>query len=230
MKGIKLVAAVLLSSTVLFAQSHNWAGDFLVGKYFSAGSVNLNLKSLNEYIESQGLPALKTRPLSVELGNHLVIQQLVLESSIGGIFWKPVSLGNKQVSLISGYGMATMGVNFALPGSNWQVYPYFNVGCAVLRLASHDQNLTFGGDNSSAKSSSYLLPTFFTGTGAAILHVFYDDQNKEVFTFGVKAGVMIDPTKQSTWYSGGARYAGGPSPLFSGPYVQVVLGKGAFRK
>lgn len=229
MKGVKLVAAVLLSGTCLFAQSHNWAGDFLTGKYLSAGSMNLNLKSLNDYIKAQGLKPLGTRPLSVELGNHVVIQQLVLESAIGGIFWKPVSLGNRQVSLISGYGMATMGVNFALPGSSWEVYPYFNVGCAVFRLASHDQNLKFG-DNNTASSSSYLLPTFFTGTGAAILHVFYDDQNHEVFTFGVKAGVMIDPTKQSVWYSNGARFAGGPSPLFSGPYVQVVLGKGAFRK
>ena len=229
MKGVKLVAAVLLSGTCLFAQNHNWAGDFLVGKYLSVGSVNLNLKSLNEYITSQGYKPLGNRPLSVELGNHIVIQQLVLESSIGGIFWKPTSLGNKQVSLLSGYAMATMGVNFALPGSNWQVYPYFNIGGGVFRLASHDQNLQFNGSTSS-KSSSYLLATFFTGTGAAILHVFYDDQNHEVFTFGVKAGVMIDPTKQSVWYSNGARYSGGPSPLFSGPYVQVVLGKGAFRK
>lgn len=232
MKGIKTITTLLFAGSVLFAQeSQQWAGDIQSSGYFAVGTANLNVKSVNAYLKANNLPELNSRPISFEIGKHLLIQQLVLEASLGGIFWIPKSIDNMEVSLMSGYGMATMGVNFTLPGSSWQVYPFFNIGGGIFRFSSHVKTDDFNSTQTSTPvNGTRILPSFFTGTGAGIIKVFYDDQKKELLTFGIKAGIMLDPTKQTTWYGNGTEYAGGPSPLFSGPYVQVILGKGEIRK
>ena len=45
---------------------------------------------------------------------------------------------------------------------------------------------------------------------------------------GLKGGIQVDPSQQSTWFGKGVRFRNGPSPLLSGPFLQLIIGKGNY--
>ena len=60
------------------------------------------------------------------------------------------------------------------------------------------------------------------------MHSFRIENNKKLLTIGIKGGVLIDPTRQNTWYHNGTEFKNGPAPQFTGPFIQLIIGKGQY--
>lgn len=224
-KGI--VVSVLLASPLMASQTHHWASDFQRLCYAGAGWANVDLSSLNETMATLELPAFSSKPLSLEVGKHLLIQDLVLEASVGGLIWRNRYENNREASLFGISGNLLMGVSFNMPGETWKVYPFFSLGGTLLRFSHNTAELEFTSDKK-ASSDVYWLPTFLTGFGGAVMRVFHLERSKKVFTMGLKGGIQVDPSQQSTWFGKGVRFRNGPSPLLSGPFLQLIIGKGNY--
>ena len=223
-----LFLCIILHAGLVAGGSQQWTGDVQIMSYISSGTADLDLTSLNERMSSSGLGAFSSHPLLIEFGTNLLVQHLVLESGVGGLFWKTSGNENLEASLMGGLGRINLGVNFTMPGCSWKFFPFFTVGAGVFRYSSHPGQLEFSGNAEELTSEVYWLPTFVTGFGTTLLHTFHIESKQKLFTVGVRGGVLIDPTRQSTWYRHGVSFRNGPSPLFSGPYLQLILGKGRY--
>lgn len=224
-KGV-LFSLFLVSSVT--SQEQQWTTDMQRINYGEIGTAKLDLSSLNKTMRSLKLPGFSSRPLTIESGSHLLVQDLILESAIGTYLWRTREKGNSQASLFGAYGNLAMGVNFNMPGSSWKVYPFFNIGASLLRFSHHPDELEFTSNNVALTSDVYWLPAVFTGCGGAVMHVFHQKRGRGLFTVGLKGGFLVDLTSQSTWYRNGVSFKNGPSPLISGPYIKLVIGKGNY--
>lgn len=227
-----IIVFALFCSTFAHEPRQSWISDIQVSQYLSFGRSKIGMSSMNEFVKSLELQSLTEMPYSLEIGSRFLVQQLVLESGAGVLIWKPQKTDNKSVSLFGGYGLLSAGVNILFPGSSWQIYPFFNIGGGLCRFAYHTQkDLSFCETSENGqKPEVYWLPTFITGFGSTVMYTFHNKKSQRIYTLGIKAGVMVDPSKQNIWYANGIRYENGPSPLFSGPYVHLLLGSGHYIK
>ena len=224
-KGVLFSLFLVLPVT---SQEQQWTTDMQRINYGEIGRAKLDLSSLNETMSSLKLPGFSSRPLTFEAGSHLLVQNLVLEGAIGTYLWGTRKRDNSQASLFGAYGNLVMGINFNMPGSSWKVYPFFNLGAALLRFSHHPGELDFTSNNAALTSDVYWLPTVVTGFVGAVMHVFHQKSGRGLFTVGLKGGFLVDPTTQSTWYRNGVSFKNGPSPLISGPFIKLVIGKGNY--
>lgn len=211
-------------------KSQEVADEAQLQLYFGVGSGEFRLGTLNEMVKEKGFTEFDNRPVMLEIGTHFLIQQLVLDGGVGTVLWKSLKVDNSRVSLIGGYSHVSLGVNFVLPGEAWQLYPFFTLGFGMYRYSTsetYDFNVNNIG-TSAQRASTYWMPTFITGTGGALYYTAYNPEKTRAFTIGIRGGVLMDPTPQSTWNKEGAKYRNGPSPLFAGPYLQFVIANGRY--
>ncbi|NLW33255.1 MAG: hypothetical protein GXY77_17560 [Fibrobacter sp.] len=226
------IVFTLLSFTFGGEPLQSWISEVQTSQYLSIGRSKIDMNSMNKTVNSLGIPSLTEMPYTVEIGSRVLVQQLVLESGVGVLMWKPQKSDSSSVSLFGGYGLLTAGVNFFYPGKSWQLYPFFNIGGMLFRFAYHTQeNVLFGetigeGD----KPEVYWQPAFITGFGSTVMYSLHSKKRQKLYTVGLKVGYMADPSGQNTWYANGMRYKNGPSPHFSGPYVHLLLGTGRYIK
>jgi hypothetical protein len=200
--------------------------------YFGLGSGTIHLGTLNQAVKEKGYSGFSKKPFMFEMGTHFVIQQLVLDGGVGTFLWKSLAVNDNRTSLVGGYTHLSLGVNFVLPGEAWQLYPYFTLGVGVYRY-SETQVYDFsqgGAIVTGQRNNAYWMPTFITGTGGALYYTSYNAEKTRAFTIGVRGGVFMDPTRQTTWYRNGSKFRDGPSPLFAGPYVQFIIANGRYFK
>lgn len=226
-KGIS-VLLVMFGAVFVSAEPQAWTDGVQVYSYGSIGYCDLNIQSLNKTMANLKLSPFASKPLQVELGSQLFVEHLVLESSLGGLLFDPRKADNQKATLLGGYGQLALGMNIIGEGSSWKLFPFFGVGAQVFRFAYHEDAAKFGAQASVKDPQVYWMPTFFTSYGCTIQKSFRIEGSKDLFTIGVRGGVYVDPTIQSTWYNRGVRYQSGPTPQFSGPFLQVIIGSGSF--
>lgn len=227
-KAVLAGVSIVFFSASLFADP-NYEGDMQLSTVWSFGSGKMQIGPLNRTIQDLGLPAISKKPFQIEYGSHFLIQQLVIDGGIGGVFWKSSVLGNNKASLLGCYSQVSFGVNFLLPNDSWQLYPFFTLGAAAYRFSYHAESIDFTKSTSTGTTTAaYWLPTFITGTGGALYFNSYNAETRKTFTIGIKGGVLMDPSKQSTWYKNGVKYRNGPAPFFAGPFLQLVIGGGRY--
>lgn len=227
-KAILVGVSILVFAGVTQIQSQEVADEALLQMYFGVGSSNLRIGNLNDDVKKLGFTEFNKKPMMFEMGTHFIIQQLVLDGGVGAVVFKSLKSEDNRASLLGGYTHVSLGVNFILPGEAWQLYPYFTIGLGVYRYSftevhDFDQNTTANG-----KPQTYWMPTFITGTGGALYYTGYNAQKTRAFTIGVRGGVLMDPSRQSTWIKNGEKYRNGPAPQFAGPYVQFVIANGRY--
>lgn len=231
-KAVLVGVSVLVLSGITTLKAQEVTDEAQLQMYFGLGSGTIRLGTLNESVKELGFSEFSKKPFMFEMGTHFVIQQLVLDGGVGTFLWKSLAVGDNRASLFGGYSQLSMGVNFVLPGEAWQLYPYFTVGVGVYRYSltqmyDFDQD---GAKTTEQRNYAYWMPTFITGTGGALYYTSYNAEKTRAFTIGVRGGVLMDPTRQSTWFKNGSKYSNGPSPQFAGPYVQFVIANGRYFK
>jgi hypothetical protein len=231
-KTVLVGVSVLVLSGVTTLKAQEVVDEAQLQMYFGLGSGTIRLGTLNESVKKLGFSEFSKKPFMFEMGTHFVIQQLVLDGGVGTLLWKSRTVDDNRATLFGGYTHLSLGVNFVLPGEAWQLYPYFTLGVGVYRY-SLTQVYTFdqaGAITTEQRNNAYWMPTFITGTGGALYYTSYNADKTKAFTIGIRGGVLMDPTRQTTWYKNGSKYRDGPSPLFAGPYVQFVIASGRYFK
>jgi hypothetical protein len=231
-KAVLVGVSVLVLSGITTLKAQEVVDEAQLQMYFGLGSGTIRLGTLNESVKKLGFPEFSKKPFNFEMGTHFVIQQLVLDGGVGTFLWKSRVVDDNRASLFGGYTQLSLGVNFVLPGEAWQLYPYFTLGVGVYRY-SLTQMYEFddgGAKSTEQQNNAYWLPTFITGTGGALYYTSYNAEKTRAFTIGIRGGVLMDPTRQTTWYKNGSKYRDGPSPLFAGPYVQFIIASGRYFK
>jgi hypothetical protein len=217
---------VIACSSVINAQYQYWTTDIEKYSYLSLGSADLDISHLNKTMQKLGFSSFPDRPFVFQLGSQIFIQHLVLESGMGGMIFRSQHSDDCKATLLGGNCNFTMGVNLPMEGSLWKVYPFFGLGGALYRFSYHPDNLKFE-QNSSADAKVYWLPTLITVYGCSIMRTVHL-QKRELMSIGIRGGIYVDPTRQSTWYHNGVSYRDGPAPLFNGPFIQFVIAKGHY--
>lgn len=231
-KAVLVGVSVLVLSGITTLKAQEVVDESQLQLYFGLGSGTIRLGQLNESVKEKGFSEFSRKPFMFEMGTHFVIQQLVLDGGVGTFLWKSLAVGDNRASLMGGYTHLSLGVNFVLPGEAWQLYPYFTLGLGVYRYAlTQDYQFDQGGTVAiGQRNNAYWMPTFITGTGGALYYTSYNAEKTRAFTIGVRGGVFMDPTRQTTWFRNGSKFRDGPSPLFAGPYIQFVVANGRYFK
>lgn len=217
---------VIAYGSVINAQYQCWTTDIEKYSYLSLGSADLDISHLNKTVQKLGFSSFPDRPFAFQLGSQIFIQHLVLESGIGGMIFRSQHSNDRKATLLGGNCNFMMGVNLPMEGSRWKVYPFFGLGGALYRFSYHPDNLKFE-QNSSGDAKVYWLPTMITVYGFSVMRTVHL-QKHELMSIGIRGGIYVDPTSQSTWYRNGVSYREGPAPLFNGPFIQFVIAKGHY--
>lgn len=217
---------VFACGSVINAQYQQWTTDIERYSYLSLGTAELDISHLNKTMASLGYSSFPDRPFNIQIGSQIFIQHLVLESGLGAMIFRPQRTADRKATLLGGNTTFSIGVNLPLEGSLWKVYPFFGLGGALYRFSHHPDNLKFE-QNSSNDAKVYWLPTMITVYGCSIMRTVHLQRN-ELLSIGVRGGIYVDPTRQSTWYRNGVSYREGPVPQFSGPFIQFIIAKGHY--
>ncbi|HEX3019085.1 MAG TPA: hypothetical protein VHP36_02235 [Chitinispirillaceae bacterium] len=217
---------VIAYGSVINAQYQCWTTDIEKYSYLSLGTAELDIENLNKTMANLGFSSFADRPFTFQLGSQIFIQHLVLESGIGGMIFRPRYSNERKATLLGGNCNFTMGVNLPLEGSSWKVYPFFGLGGAFYRFSHHPDNLKFE-QNSSGDAKVYWLPSMITVYGCCIMRTVHLQKN-ELMSIGIRGGILVDPTRQSTWYRNGVSYRDGPAPQINGPFLQFIIAKGRY--
>lgn len=231
-KAVLVGVSIIALSGITTLKAQEVVDEAQLQLYFGLGSGTVRLGNLNQEVKNLGFSEFAKKPFMLEMGTHFVIQQLVLDGGVGAFIWKSLSVNSNRASLVGGYTQLSLGVNFVLPGEAWQLYPYFTLGIGVYRYSLsqvYEYNSATAKDPG-VRSYAYWMPTFITGTGGALYYTAYNTEKTRAFTIGIRGGVLIDPTRQTTWFRNGSKYRNGPSPSFAGPYVQFVIANGRYFK
>lgn len=223
---ITLFLLVFSYCSVIKAQYQQWTSDVEKNSYASIGGADLELSDLNKTMKNLGYPSFSDRALTLQVGSQIFVQHLVLESGLGAMIFRPQQTEDKKATLFGGNCTFTLGVNLPVEGSLWKVYPFFGLGGALYRFSYYPDNLTFN-QNSSNDAKVYWLPTMITVYGCSIMRTVHLQRDK-LLTIGLRGGIYVDPTRQSTWYRNGVSYKDGPSPQFSGPFIKLIIAKGHY--
>lgn len=227
-KAILVGVSILVMSGATQIQSQEVTDEALLQMYFGVGTSHLRVGNLNEDVKKLGFTEFNKKPVNFEVGTHFIIQQLVLDGGVGAVVFKTLKDDDNRASLLGGYTQLSLGVNFVLPGESWQLYPYFTIGLGVYRYSFTEEHDFSQGSSVTGKPQTYWLPTFITGTGGALYYTAYNAQKTRAFSIGIRGGVLMDPSRQSTWFKNGEKFRNGPAPQFAGPYIQFVIANGRY--
>jgi hypothetical protein len=231
-----LMIVVLGNVKTLWADEYEsyYNDSFLVdsvlsSKYLSGGTASLNLNSLNNEIEKLGLARFAPKPYMLEIGQVFLIEQLIIEYALGGMLWKSTKHYTSEATLMGGYTHFTLGINFLPPQESWQLYPFFSIGGAFFRLKYEEESVNVPKDQV-IQPGVYWQPSVITRTGIALNFKSLNSETGKVLSLGVRAGAFMDPTPQYIWYKNSVKHNLKASPLFAGPFFQVVLTSGIYIK
>lgn len=221
-----LFLLVFAGVSVINAQYQQWTTDIEKYSFLSIGSTKPDIDHLNKTINTLGFSSFPEKALNLDIGSQIFIQHLVLESDLGAMIFRPQRNGDNKATLLGGRGLLTIGVNLPTEGSLWKLYPFFGLGGAIYRFSYHPNNLEFG-EQSSNDAKVFWLPSLITVYGCTLMRTMHLE-GRGLMSIGVRAGIYVDPTTQSTWYKNGVSYRNGPAPQFSGPFVQFIIAKGHY--
>ena len=216
---------VIAYGSVINAQYQYWTTDIEKYSYLSLGSADLDISHLNKTMQKLGFSSFPDRPFVFQLGSQIFIQHLVLESGIGGMIFRSQYSNDRKATLLGVTAISPWSES-SYGGKPLESLSFLWFGRALYRFSYHPDNLRFE-QNSSGDAKVYWLPTLITVYGFSVMRTVHL-QKRELMSIGIRGGIYVDPTRQSTWYRNGVSYRDGPAPLFNGPFIQFVIAKGHY--
>ena len=230
-----LVAAVITALCAVpaaAAAEHDPSGDSGGFGYFLGGTQRLYLGSLKHGLVENGYPAVSDAFMSFGGGGHFMIRnRFIIGGEGGGLVGDQTTRGPYKVSVGGGYGFFDLGV-VAFRHGEFRIYPLIGIGGGGLSVDITDTRAASFGDilRNPARSSHLESGTFLMqgALGVDYLINFSDDPFRAGgVLIGLRVGYVINPMyKDMVWDNDGAPIGNGPTDVFHGPYVRLMLGGG----
>ena len=201
--------------------------------YSMLGSSFLNMSDLNALLENNGYSAISGSFFSVGGGGHGIINNKWIIGGEGhSLLGGSETSGNYINSLIIDYGFLDLGYIIYSFG-DLRVYPLLGLGAGGMKFKisenltsiTFDDILTTPARNSEISKSGFLL-NLAIGTDY-LLSFAKTETERGGMLFGLRAGYCISPFK-GHWEMGDIDVSGVPDFGFSGPYIRIMIGGGAF--
>lgn len=247
------IAAFCLLTLLIAAPA--WAGDFSAGAeaeagedqkpntdirfvknrhgavfYLMLGNNSLDLDALNNRLKANGYSIIDKNFVMLGIGGHAVMDDWIVGGELHWMNQQKISSGAYNLYVTGGYLMVNAGY-VVRRADSYMIYPMAGVGIGALALniqstgsPTFDQTLADPKRGAQLTYNSAVFNIAIAADGFAPLteagagtHV--------PFIFGFRAGYLFS-TSIGGWQSTEGDASGGPSPSFTGPYLQVVVGLG----
>ncbi len=199
--------------------------------YVIIGAGSLRIKSLNDFLGTNGLPEVTNNFLSFGLGGHIIHNKMVIGLELGRYLehYGPSKLAY-NTSLSARYTVINFGYLFQSE-SGLMYYPFIGLGAGLLKLQVVENNIDHfgdvmkGQDGSDAKRLSMLLNV---GVSLDYFHKYNKKKKgKNSLVFGLRAGYLFSPLSFD-WKVNRIAVPSGPGTTINGPYFRVVIGLGGW--
>ncbi len=198
--------------------------------YLMLGNNSFDLDSLNSRLSANGYSTLDKNFVMFGVGGHAVMDNWIAGGEIHWMNQQRTSSGAYNLYANGGYFLVNAGY-VVRRSDNYMIYPMAGIGLGTFSLniqsatsPTFEQTLADPKRGTQltytsaifniALAADGLAPVFHTGNG---IHV--------PFTFGFRAGYLFS-TPIGGWQSLEGDASGGPTPSFSGPYLQIIIGLG----
>ena len=193
--------------------------------YLMGGKNTYDLRRLNDTIKGMGLDPFPECGTSAGLGGNYGAGRLLLDCEAQVSLWRPCSKDNRKITLWAGQLAVATGVDLLPSSGSFRFFPFFAAGGGMLSMSIGDDSVAWTGALDATRGSSFRLISLTTATGLGLVAVLPAGEGKGLFTIGIKSGLLFD-IGDDIFTSGNFRLNGMNAPVFNGPFVQVLIGKG----
>jgi hypothetical protein len=202
--------------------------------YSVLGTSILKVDALNEKLEFYGYSPFCRNFFTVGGGGHAVKGRLVIGGEGGSLLGDSEPGGISKSTLIMGYGMFNAGYTL-VSAKGFRLYPLAGIGAGGMKFTVTEASGTVSFDDiletpgrSSAMSAMGLLLSL--SLGADYVLSFSAGENERGGPYiGVRAGYMLSPFTGNLKLDD-ADVTDAPSFGYSGPFIKVLIGGGAYVK
>lgn len=198
--------------------------------YLILGNRTMEINGLNSALSSAGHQPFDRNFISMGMGGHAILGDLVLGLEGHGLSRKQGSTAAWRTTASAWYFLANAGwVVKRAPG--YILYPQAGVGFGAFNLfidatspATFGQTLANPAQGTSLSKNSWVFNLALAADGFHPLGS--TSGGKEIpFIFGFRAGYLFS-SGMGEWRTNGGDIAGGPDAPFNGPYLEIVIGLG----
>lgn len=199
--------------------------------YLILGARNMNLSNLNNYLTSNGHPAVQNSTFTIGLGGHVIHNKTVVGVEIVRTRQKP-DLGSGEFSTSARATHTTLNIGrliFFKKGT--MAYPYFGIGAGTLTMRITEHNIdSFGDITGYQKGSEAKRNNLLVNIGFATDY-FYKYREKKKgqnnLFIGLRVGWLLSPTR-GKWRVNNFTVDDGPDSGITGPYIRLTIGLGGW--
>lgn len=209
----KFILFLFLIPVFTFAQSSFYGG----AGHFSAGTIYLNMSTVNNYISKQALPEFSGNCLTIGGGGFAVINNFIIGGE--GCAISASRVGNSSGSAEFGTGMGLFSFGYAIPSySRMLIYPLGGIGWGGSSLKI----------NLNEQKTEYNAGKFFFDAGIRADFFMIGGRGSDAkggFKAGIALGYLFNPQAQP-WQDKDKNYTSIPNTFTNGFYVKLQLGGG----
>lgn len=198
--------------------------------YLMLGNNALDIDALNRSLTANGYSPLEKNFVMLGVGGHAVMDDWIVGGELHWINPQKIASGAYNLHVTGGYLMMNAGYVIRRSDS-YLIYPTAGIGLGTFGLGIQSATpQTFGQTLADPKSGTQLTYTsaiFNLALAADGFAPLTEAGNGThiPFTFGFRAGYLFS-TPINGWQSTEGDVSGGPTLLFTGPYLQVIIGLG----
>lgn len=194
-------------------------------RYISPGFSLIGFGDLNNYLGSLGYSRFPAQAWTLTLGSYKDWDRFIMEHHIMARIWGDNLNAGLRTSLGMGEIVADAGFNVLPPAMPVDLYPYLGLGVGLNCMNFRSNTKALPDLLTSTEPNSMVwqaTPLFDIGLGSNYLLASKDGTMG--FSFGLRAGYLVDLYSGKKWYSGGTTVTGLPSIMQNGAYIRLVLG------
>jgi hypothetical protein len=235
-----LALVLLIIGCILFVgnasgQTTGQTGGEVGGMGYSIlGTSVLKVDALNERLENYGYSPFSKNFFTVGGGGHAVKGRFLLGGEGGSLLGNSETAGNSKSTLIMGYGMFNIGYTL-ISAKDFRLYPLAGIGAGAMKFTvtessgtvSFNDILETPGRSSVMSSESFILSI---SLGADyVISLSGNEEERGGPYIGVRAGYTLSPFSSKLKLDD-ADVTGAPEMGFSGLFIKVLIGGGAYVK
>jgi hypothetical protein len=199
--------------------------------YLLFGGNNMELNSIDQYLEMRDHPTTEAAHFAWGLGGHVIHNKFVLGVEIIRLTERKGNNGSDFNTYISAkYSTLNLGY-LALSKKGLMCWPFLGLGFGQLKLKLMENNIdSFKDFTGFQKGSESRRNSFLFNAGIA-LDYFHKYNNrkkgKNSIVIGLRAG-YIGSIGNLNWKINGVAVDDGPDSGIKGPYIRVIFGLGGY--
>ncbi len=228
----RVPAFLMISAFVAFFQAIAMDSDsdstMKVTRHYgimSAGISWFTNSNLNDYLNRLGFSSFKEYAVSVSLGSHSEVGNMVMENAITGNFWEDKINSGLRSTLWSADIFMNSGYNIFASEMPMSLFPYMGFGIGLNTLQIRSDTKTLPQLIVSKEPDAFLWqPSILFDLGIGSDAIFTMADKKQGLTIGFRAGYTYDIYTAQNWYSDGTSISDVPRFRQNGGYVRIILG------